>query len=63
MTRKEELALIIKALKVEIYDCFMALNNEKNIESLNGISKAKELLTNYENCKNEYNKINSDTKN
>ena len=57
MTRKEELALIIKALKVEIYDCFMALNNERNIDSLNGISKAKGLLTNYENAKNEYNKI------
>lgn len=35
----------------------MALNNEKNIESLNGISRAKELLTNYENAKNEYNQL------
>lgn len=58
MNRKEELALIIKALKVEIYDCFMVLNNEKNIESLNGIQRAKELLTNYENAKNEFNQLN-----
>lgn len=57
MNRKEELALIIKALKVELYDCFMTLNNEKNIESLNGISRAKELLTNYENAKIEFNKL------
>lgn len=57
MTRKEELALIIKALKVEIYDVLLTINNEKNIESLNGIQRAKELLTNYENAKNEYNKI------
>ena len=58
MTRKEELALIIKALKVELYDCFMTLNNEKKIDSLNGISRAKELLTNYENAKLEFNKLN-----
>jgi hypothetical protein len=58
MNRKEELALIIKALKVELYDCFMTLNNEKNIDSLNGISRAKELLTNYENAKIEFNKLN-----
>lgn len=58
MSRKEELALIIKALKVELYDCFMTLNNEKNIDSLNGISRAKELLTNYENAKIEFNKLN-----
>lgn len=57
MNRKEELALIIKALKVELYDCFMSLNNEKNIDSLNGISRAKELLTNYENAKIEFNKL------
>lgn len=63
MTRKEELSLIIKALKVEIYDVLLIINNEKNIESLNGIIRAKELLTNYENAKNEYNKINTDTKN
>lgn len=58
MNRKEELALIIKALKVELYDCFMTLNNEKNIDSLNGIIRAKELLTNYENAKIEFNKLN-----
>lgn len=58
MTRKEELALIIKALKVEIYDTLLIINNERNIESLNGISRAKELLTNYENAKNEFNKLN-----
>jgi hypothetical protein len=57
MNRKEELALIIKALKIELYDCFMTLNNEKNIDSLNGISRAKELLTNYENAKIEFNKL------
>jgi hypothetical protein len=57
MNRKEELALIIKALKVELYDCFMTLNNEKNIDSLNGIIRAKELLTNYENAKIEFNKL------
>ena len=57
MSRKEELALIIKALKIELYDCFMTLNNEKNIDSLNGISRAKELLTNYENAKIEFNKL------
>lgn len=57
MTRKEELSLIIKALKVEIYDSLLTINNEKNIESLNGISKAKELLTNYETAKNEFNKL------
>ena len=60
MTRKEELALIIKALKVEIYDVLLIINNEKNIESLNGISKAKELLTNYENAKNEFNQFTKD---
>lgn len=55
MNRKEELSLIIKALKVELYDAFLTLNNERNIESTNGITRAKELLTNYENAKNEYN--------
>lgn len=57
MTRKQELFLIIKALQVELYDVFLEINNDKDIGSLKGINKAKELLTNYENCKNEFNKL------
>lgn len=57
MTRKEELSLIIKALKVELYDALLTLHNEKNIESTNGISRSKELLINYENAKNEFNTL------
>ena len=57
MDREEELELIIKALKAEMYDAFLVLNNEKNILSNNGIARTKELLKNYETAKNEINTI------
>ena len=57
MDREEELKLIIKALKAEMYDAFLVLNNEKDILSNNGIARTKELLKNYETAKNEINTI------